>query len=68
MALEIQEKVSRKDVEGMRIGETRTFALPNFGKLKSARANLREYGLAEGIHFTTNADLRNNILTITRDA
>ena len=68
MAIETQNKLSRSDVEDMNIGQTRTFALPNFAKLKSARANLREYSLASGKKFATKADLQNSILTITRTA
>lgn len=66
MAQNLQPAVSRRDVDGMRIGETRSILLPNYRKIKSGMQNLRNYGKEEGKKYTFRVDEQNNILTVTR--
>lgn len=66
MALETKERVTRKDVADMHIGETRTFQLPHYRKMKSAQVNLREYGFMTDREYRVIPDRKNVVITVIR--
>ena len=62
----IQEKVTRKELREMHIGQTRIFLLPNKKKLSSARVTCQQLKDEEELEFKAKPDFSANAISITR--
>lgn len=60
------DKVTREDLRALHHGETRTFELPTFAAVQSAKSNAYILGHLEGCRFACTTDPANNAITITR--
>lgn len=60
------EKVTREDLRALHNGETRTFELPTFAAVQSAKSSAYLLGHLEGCRFSCTTDPANNSITITR--
>lgn len=61
-----QERVSRKDLRDMRIGQTRIFNLSDPKKVTSARVQANALKNEEGLEFEVKADYSVSSVSITR--
>jgi hypothetical protein len=61
-----QEKVTRKELRAMRIGQTRIFTLNNRKKVASARVTTNQLKNEEGIAFDVKPDYQASAISITR--
>ena len=62
----IQEKVTRKELAAMRIGQTRIFNLPTGGKVKSAMSTCQQMKNEKKMEFAHKPDWESNAISITR--
>lgn len=62
----IQEKVTRKELREMRVGQTRIFKLTSENKVASARVTTARMKREEDIAFDVKTDFRENCICITR--
>jgi hypothetical protein len=62
----IQDKVTRKELAAMRIGENRIFNLPDGGKVKSAIVTCQQMRDEKGMEFKPKPDYKSNAICITR--
>lgn len=63
---EKEERVTRKALSEMGMGETRRFSLPNARVIDSGRVTAYQMGNYMGCKFKTEVDYANNMLSITR--
>ena len=61
-----QEKVTRKELRGMRIGKTRIIELFEEKKIESARQTARQVSLEDHMEFTFKPDYEACAVSITR--
>lgn len=61
-----QEKVTRKELAEMHIGQTRIFNLPDGGKVKSAISTCQQMKNEKKIIFKATPDWESNAISITR--
>jgi len=61
-----QEKVTRKELREMRVGQTRIFLLEDTKKVTSARVTCRQVMLEEGTEFIMRPDYPQKAISITR--
>lgn len=61
-----QEKVTRKELRAMRIGQTRIFTLNNRKKVASARVTTSQLKNEEGFVFDVKPDYQASAISITR--
>ena len=61
-----QEKVTRKELRDMRIGQTRIITLTNPKKIPSARITCIQMKQEEGLEFTFKPDYESVAVSITR--
>ena len=61
-----QEKVTRKELAEMRIGQTRIFNLPDGGKVKSAISTCQQMKNEKKMSFKATPDWESNAVSITR--
>lgn len=66
--MEKNEKLTREDLRGMRIGETRTFKLPSALACDSAKATVYQMQNIERVRYSLQTDYENNTLTITKNS
>ena len=64
--LQVQEKVSRPELEAMAIGEIRIFDLPNGGKVKSAISTCDQMKNEKGMEFEKRPDWKVSAICIKR--
>ena len=62
----VQEKVTRKELAEMHIGQTRIITLENAKKVSSARVTCTQMKLEEGLEFTVKPDYAASAVSITR--
>lgn len=60
------ERITREDLRAIKLGESRTYELPTYGAILSARATAYATGRIEGCRFILSAEPDRNVLTITR--
>jgi hypothetical protein len=60
------EKVTREDLRAIHDGESRTFELPTYAAVLSAKASAYAFGRVEDCRFECSTDPDKNVLTITR--
>lgn len=60
------EKVTREDLRAIHDGESRTFELPTYAAVLSAKASAYACGRVEGCRFECRTDSDRPVLTITR--
>lgn len=60
------DKVTREDLRAIREGETRTYELPTYAAVLSAKASAYACGRVEGCRFECRTDSDKPILSITR--
>ena len=63
----VQDKVTRKELEDMRVGSSRIFNLINGGKVKSALSTCQQMKNEKKLEFTAKPDWENNAVAITRN-
>ncbi len=62
----VQEKVTRKELEAMRVGSTRIFNLINGGKVKSALSTCQQMKNEKKLGYKAVPDWEHNAVCITR--
>ena len=62
----IQEKVTRKELREIHVGQTRIFSLTNPKKVTSARVTCRQIMLEEGTEYIMRPDYKAVAISITR--
>lgn len=62
----MQERVSRKDLREMRVGQTRIFTLADKKKLTSARVQANQLKNEEDLEFDVRPDYASSSVSITR--
>lgn len=62
----MQEKVTRKELSEMRIGQTRIFNLPDGGKVKSAISTCQQMKNEKDMLFECSADWEMKAISIKR--
>ena len=62
----VQEKVTRKEVREIRVGQTRIFNLATPKKVTSARVTCRQLMLEEGTEYIMRPDYKAVAISITR--
>lgn len=62
----VQEKVTRKELEAMHIGQTRIFTLVTGGKVKSAISTCQQMKNEKKLEYAYKPDWENNSICITR--
>ena len=62
----IQNKVTRKELAEMRIGQTRIFNLPDGGKVKSAMVTCQQMKNEKEMEFIPKPDWQSKAISITR--
>ena len=60
------DKVTSEDLRAIHMGESRTFELPTYAAVESARASAYAVGRVEGCRFTYSVEPDKNVITITR--
>lgn len=60
------DKVTREDLRALHHGETRTFELPNFAAVQSAKSSAYILGHIEGCRFACVTYPEKNAISITR--
>ena len=60
------DRVSRKDVREMRVGQTRIFMLADKKKISSAKQNIYQLQQEEDMEFDIKPDFINSSVSITR--
>ena len=60
------ERVTREDLRSIHMGESRTFELPSYAAVQSARTAAYALGRIEGCRFTYTVEPDRNVITITR--
>lgn len=61
-----QDKVTRKELSEMHIGQTRIFNLPDGGKVKSAISTCQQMKNEKGLEFKATPDYPSAAISITR--
>ena len=62
----VQEKVTRKELTEIHVGQTRIFNLPNGGKVKSALVTCGQMKNEKKMEFRAVPDWKSNAVCITR--
>lgn len=62
----MQERVSRKDLRKLRVGQTRIFTLTDKKKIASARVQANQLKNEEGLEFDVKPDFPASSVCITR--
>lgn len=62
----MQERVSRKDLRNMRVGQTRIFTLADKKKITSAKQNIYQMCQEEDLEFDVKPDYDASSVSITR--
>lgn len=62
------ERITREDLRGMAMGETRTFALPNAQQCDNGKSTAYQMQNLLGCKFSVQTDYAKNELTITKSA
>ena len=62
----VQEKVTRKELSEMHIGQTRIFNLPDGGKVKSAISTCQQMKNEKKMEYRAVPDWEHNAVCITR--
>lgn len=62
----MQEKVQRKELRKMRVGQTRIFTLINKKKISSAKQNIYQMCQEEDLEFEVKPDYEASSISITR--
>lgn len=62
----MQERVSRKELRDMRVGQTRIFTLADKKKIQSARVQAQQLKNEEEMNFEVKADYTSASVSITR--
>ena len=60
------ERITRDDLRAMHNGESRTFELPTYDAILSAKASAYSLGRIEGCRFVFSTEPNRNRITITR--
>ncbi len=60
------DKVTREDLRAIHDGETRTFELPTYSAVLSARSLAYSTGRTDGCRFTYSVEPDRNVIAITR--
>lgn len=60
------EKVTREDLRAIHVGESRTFELPSYAAVLSAKTSAYSFGRVEGCRFVCVTEPDRPVLTITR--
>ena len=60
------DKVTREDLRTIHEGESRSFELPTYAAILSARSSAYSFGRVEGCRFIYTVDRDRNVITITR--
>ena len=63
----VQDKVTRKELEEMRVGSSRIFNLINGGKVKSALSTCQQMKNEKKLEYKAVPDWENNAVAITRN-
>ena len=62
----MQERVSRRELRDMRVGQTRIFTLADKKKIQSARVQAQQLKNEEEMDFEVKADYTSSSVSITR--
>lgn len=62
----MQERVSRQELRGMRVGQTRIFTLTERKKITSARVQAQQLKNEEGLEYEVRPDYEQSQVCITR--
>lgn len=62
----MQEKVTRQEMRGMRVGQTRIFTLANKKKIMSVRVQANQLKNEEELKFEVKADYTASSVSVTR--
>ena len=62
----VQEKVTRKELSEMHIGQTRIFNLPDGGKVRSAISTCQQMKNEKKMEFKATPDWESDAVSITR--
>ena len=60
------DKVTREDLRAVRVGESRTFELPDYAAVLSAKSSAYAFGRIDGCRFVCSAEPERPVLTITK--
>lgn len=60
------ERITREDLRAIHIGEARTFELPDYSAVLSAKSSAYAFGRIEGCRFTFQVEPDAPVITITR--
>lgn len=60
------DKITRDDLRAIHDGETRTYELPDYAAVLSAKANAYATGRVDGCRFICSCDSLSPVITITR--
>lgn len=62
----MQERVTRREMRNMRVGQTRIFTLANKKKIQSARVQAQQLKNEEELDFEVRTDYKSASVSITR--
>ena len=62
----MQERVTRKDLRNMRVGQTRIFTLADKKKITSAKQNIYQLQREEDLEFDVKPDFDASTVSVTR--
>ena len=62
----MQERVTRKDLRNMRVGQTRIFTLADKKKITSAKQNIYQLQREEDLEFDVKPDFDASAVSVTR--
>ena len=60
------DKITRDDLRAIHDGETRTYELPDYAAVLSAKANAYATGRVDGCRYVCSCDSLSPVITITR--
>lgn len=63
---EVQEKLTREELRALKMGETKTFYLPDVAAIMSAAVNAAQTGAIDRCRFACSRDYVNMTLTVTK--
>ncbi len=62
-----QDKVTVSDLQGMKVGETRTFELPDARAIENGKVLAYRTGRMSGCRYKASSDFVNSTLTLTKE-
>lgn len=60
------DKITREDLRAIRLGQARTYELPNYSAILSAKASAYSLGRVDGCRFSCSVESERNAITIIK--